>query len=102
MPGTIVFALFGAVGQSIYHSLDASHTAKVNRDASTLPTEPTSFLQRIAEKKWIPVKALTDAEYENLLREKLLRVDAELAILDEDIAKVMREQDSESSKSEKT
>ena len=93
-----MFALFGAVGQSIYHLLDASHTAKVTRDASTLSTEPTSFLHRIAEKKWIPLKALTDTEYENMLREKLLRVDAEVAILDEDIEKVKREQDNESSK----
>ena len=97
-----MFALFGVVGQSIYHLLDASHTAKVTRDASTSPTESASFLHRIVDKKWSPIKVLTDAEYEKMLREKLLRVDAELAILDEDIEKVKREQDSESSKGEKT
>ena len=97
-----MFALFGAAGQSIYHLLDASHTAMVTRDVSTSPTESASFLKWITEKKWSPIKPLTDEEYENMLREKLLRVDAELAILDDDIEKVKREQDSKSTKGGKT
>ena len=39
------------------------------------------------------MKVLSDEQYEKILREKLLRVEAELAIVDDDIEKVkQREQ----------
>lgn len=40
------------------------------------------------------MKKLTDEEYENILEEKLLRLEAEVAIIDEDIAalKAQREE----------
>ena len=47
--------------------------------------------------KWSPMKVLTDEEYESMLREKLLRVDAEIAIVDEDLGK-LREEEEESKK----
>ncbi len=34
------------------------------------------------------MKVLSDEQYETILREKLLRVEAEIAIVDEDIEKV--------------
>jgi len=34
---------------------------------------------------------LTDEQYEALLREKLLRVDTEIAIIEDDIAKIRRD-----------
>lgn len=40
------------------------------------------------------MKVLSDEQYETILREKLLRVEAEIAIVDEDIEKVkQRERD---------
>ncbi|KAJ4423929.1 hypothetical protein N0V82_001357 [Gnomoniopsis sp. IMI 355080] len=38
------------------------------------------------DSKWSPMKKLTDKEYENILEEKLLRLDAEIAIIDDDVA----------------
>ena len=87
-----MFALFGAVGQGIYNSLDASHTAQVSKALTTSQAPERSFLQRLADKKWVPMKALSDEEYEGMLQEKLLRVEAELAILDEDIQKIKKEE----------
>lgn len=53
---------------------------------------PKSFLQSLASKKWIPMKTLSDEEYESMLREKLLRVEAEMAVMDEEIGRLREEE----------
>ena len=41
--------------------------------------------------KWSPMKVLSDEEYERMLQEKLLRVEAEIAVLDEKIERAKLE-----------
>jgi hypothetical protein len=50
-----------------------------------------SIMQRVASMKWSPMQSLSNAEYEAILREKLLRIDADIAIVDEDIEKLKKE-----------
>ncbi|KAL8725078.1 MAG: hypothetical protein Q9181_006553 [Wetmoreana brouardii] len=104
IPGMIMFSLFGFAGQHIYNTLDArqsSHTSlhqpRSNTNLSPSDVSPISpdasnanqpFWKRALDSRWSPMKVLSDEEYEKMLRQKLLRVEAELAILDEDIAKV--------------
>ena len=38
--------------------------------------------------RWSPVTPLTDRQYEKMLEEKLLKVDAEIAIIDENIQEI--------------
>jgi hypothetical protein len=38
--------------------------------------------------KWSPVTYLSDQEYEKILQEKLLRVDAEIAVVDDTIREI--------------
>lgn len=47
------------------------------------PSKP--ILQRIADSKWIPLKTLSDDDYRGILGEKLLSIEAEIAIIDEKI-----------------
>ena len=42
----------------------------------------------MADSKYSPMKVMSDEEYEKVLREKLVRVDAEIALVDEDIKKM--------------
>ena len=81
-PGIIAFSLLGSAGQALYNKVNASYTA------SQYTNPPTSFLQTMASKKWIPMRSLSDAEYEHMLREKLLKVEAEMAVLDDDISQL--------------
>ncbi|KAL9592722.1 MAG: hypothetical protein Q9179_006431 [Wetmoreana sp. 5 TL-2023] len=53
------------------------------------------FWKRALDSKWSPMKILSDEEYEKMLKQKLLRVEAEIAILDEDIAKVQTQMEAE-------
>jgi len=43
------------------------------------------FLQRLADSKWVPLKSLSDDDYRGILNEKLLSIEAEVALLDEKI-----------------
>ena len=42
--------------------------------------------------KWSPMKKLSDEEYGNMLKERLLRVEADIALLDEELEKVRSEE----------
>ncbi|TVY18407.1 hypothetical protein LARI1_G002667 [Lachnellula arida] len=79
LPGAIMFALFGAAGQAIYNRSAAQN--------SNLPQTATDKSEKFSwmNSKWSPVKVLSDAEYEELLQERLLRVNAEIALVDETI-----------------
>lgn len=72
----ILFSLFGGLGQFAVN--------KVNWAPSSEPSK--GFLQS----KWSPVTFMTDEEYETILQEKLLRVEAEMAVIDDNI-KELRE-----------
>ena len=86
-----MFTLFGATGQMIYNLADArpSQAIEVSIDIS----QSHSLLNS----KWSPMKVLPDKEYERMLREKLLRVNAEIALVEESIASV-RAQEQEQAK----
>lgn len=77
IPGAFMFALFGATGQYLYNKADARNSSL----AGKLESEEGSWL----DSKWSPMQVLSDRDYENMLREKLLRVNAEIALVDESI-----------------
>ena len=49
-------------------------------------SNPKPLFNRIAESKWVPLKSIPDEDYERMLSKKLLRTDAEIAMLDERLA----------------
>lgn len=50
--------------------------------------EKKNWMERVSDMKWSPMKMLTDEQYERMLKEKLLKVEAEIAVLDEKIERV--------------
>ena len=50
--------------------------------------ERKPFWRRVADSKYSPMKVLSDEEYEKVLRDKLVEVEAEIALIDEDIDKI--------------
>ena len=96
IPGTIMFTLFGYLGQTIYNTLDARHSEQVASDAQAMAEgkekDGKRFWERIAEMKWSPLKVLSDEDYGNVLKEKLLRVDAEIALVDEEVERLKEEE----------
>lgn len=85
IPGTIMFTLFGFVGQHGYNALDRRNTVEVKRQAVLKEEgkQDPNWMQRMAKSKWVPMSVLSDEEYEKMLEEKLLGVEASLALVDE-------------------
>ncbi|KAL4889499.1 hypothetical protein BDV59DRAFT_205173 [Aspergillus ambiguus] len=78
LPGVVVFSLLGYLGQSTYNAIDSWQMEQANT-----PSKP--IMQRIADSKWIPLRNLSDDEYRGILNEKLLSIEAEMALIDEKI-----------------
>lgn len=73
-----MFSLFGFLGQTAANKLSA------RRQVVADPQQ--SFWRRMSEKSFSPVTVLTDEEYAEMLREKMLKVDVEISIIDDKIA----------------
>lgn len=86
-----MFSVFGLLGQTIYNSMDAQHTQELQLASTEGQKADSTFLRRLANSKWSPMKVLSDEEYENMLRERLLRVNAEIALVDESIERLRAE-----------
>ena len=81
LPGAVMFSIFGATGQLAFSKLDAARS-----QASQEPSKP--LMQRILDSRWMPMRRIPDDEYADRLNEALLKVDAEIAIIDDRIAEI--------------
>lgn len=77
VPGVIMFTIFGSAGQWMYNSFADSR----NADAGP----KTNFWERVGERKWSPMKVLSNEEYATMLKERQLKIDAEVAVIDDKI-----------------
>ncbi|KAL3467801.1 hypothetical protein BJX64DRAFT_123421 [Aspergillus heterothallicus] len=84
IPSAIIFSLCGCIGQASYNAIDNWQLGQAN-----VPSKP--FLDRVAESKWIPLKSLSDDEYRHILSEKLLTIEAEIALIDDKIEELQRD-----------
>ncbi|KAJ5710154.1 hypothetical protein N7493_009746 [Penicillium malachiteum] len=78
VPGLVIFSLLGFAGQSAFNRVDAWQIERAQNPAKPLAV-------RLAESKWVPLRHLSDEEYRGMLGEKLLSLEAEIALLDEKI-----------------
>jgi hypothetical protein len=96
IPGTIMFALFGYGGQRAYDFLDRRNSEtvrkEVERRAEGKPEEKEMLMHRIAKSKWSPMSIMTDEEYEKVLGERLLRVETDIALIDDRIKELRKQQ----------
>lgn len=79
LPGAIVFSLLGAGGQFASNRWSGSENP---------PKKESGWFTS----KWSPMTKLSDEEYKTMLEEKILRVEADLAILDENKAALIAEE----------
>ncbi|OJD25865.1 hypothetical protein ACJ73_02762 [Blastomyces percursus] len=84
IPGAVIFGVAGFLGQKSYDVIDGWQLSK----DQTAPRKPLA--QRVLESKWMLLKPLPDDEYIGMLNEKLLAVDAEIAVIDDKIAALKR------------
>ena len=85
VPGTIMFGLFGFTGQHLYQIVDASRLTSTEVDTPKSSSPGQNLWYRVAGHKWAPVKFLNHEQHERILKEKMLAIDAEIAMIDEDM-----------------
>jgi hypothetical protein len=73
-----MFAILGAGGQALYNRADDQVSEFAQ---STSKNSMDSWLNS----KWSPMRPLSSSEYEVMLQERLLRVNADIALIDENI-----------------
>ncbi|KAI5457787.1 hypothetical protein BGZ63DRAFT_416879 [Mariannaea sp. PMI_226] len=76
LPGIVCWTVFGAGGQMIANRL-ATRQPKMRDDNDSW-----------FRSKWSPLKKLTDDEYVDMMSEKILRVEADIALIDDRIAEL--------------
>jgi hypothetical protein len=84
--------LTGYLGQTAYNMLDEKHTTELTT-TTKITTEP--LWRRALNSRYSPMKVLSDEQYATMLKEKLLRVEADIAVVDENIAKWKEQQEEE-------
>ncbi|EOA87281.1 hypothetical protein ACJQWK_10139 [Exserohilum turcicum] len=95
IPGTLMFSTLGWLGQHGYNYLDDRHSGQLREEAELKargeekPKE--TLMDKIAKSKWSPMQVLTDEDYDKLMQEKLLRVEAEIAVIDDKIEALRKE-----------
>ena len=77
LPGALVFGVLGFTGQHMYDKRPSPNAWSNNADSVAL--------SNVTRGSWYPLKPLTDKEYEEMLQEKILRAESQIAILEEDI-----------------
>lgn len=85
MGSSLIFCGVAAVGGQLVanHFTSRQEKAKEAEDGSWLGS------------KWSPLKKLTDEEYISMMDEKILRVDADIALIDDKIAQLREQGDGE-------
>lgn len=48
-------------------------------------------MDKIAKSRWSPMQVLSDEDYEKVMQEKLLRVEADIAMIDDKIAALRKQ-----------
>ena len=75
MPGIIILGIIAATAQAGINTMG---------DTATTAQWPSKLTQRLS--RFAPMKSLSDKEYEDLILNKLLKVEAEISVLDDQIA----------------
>ncbi len=94
LPGMIMISSFGFLGQVIYNKISAP------REKPHVPGD--GFWMRMGRKSWFPARVMTDQEYADLLKEKMLKLDVEISIIDDRIAALRKQQALEAEKASST
>lgn len=86
IPGFIMWGMFGAGGQYLYALADEYHTLSALDEPVCAGAPKQGLWDRVLRSEWSPIKRLTPDEHKHLLQEKLLAVEAEISLVDEEIA----------------
>lgn len=78
LPGALVFSLLGLGGAALQNKLRSREQSE-------------SWFRKVVDGKWSPITRITNEDWERILEEKLLRVETEIAVLDNSIEELRKD-----------
>ncbi|KAH7262585.1 hypothetical protein BKA59DRAFT_33735 [Fusarium tricinctum] len=87
LPAMFVWTVFGTGGQIVANRM-AARKPKIQDE-----NDETFFT------RWTPLKKLTDQEYRDMMSEKMLRIDADIALIDDRVAELRKQAEEEAQSS---
>ncbi|KAK3504581.1 hypothetical protein B0T13DRAFT_443706 [Neurospora crassa] len=77
LPGAVVFSLLGLGGAALQNRIKSKEQSE-------------SWFRKVIDGKWSPITRITNEDWERILEEKLLRVETEIAVLDDSIEELRK------------
>ncbi|KAF7510429.1 hypothetical protein GJ744_006708 [Endocarpon pusillum] len=81
LPGALMYGILGMLGQGVYNAFQGGGDEVEVR---------VPYSQRLLDSRWVPLKRLSDEDYVEMLNEKTIKIDAEIAIIDDKIAALQK------------
>lgn len=76
-----MYGILGMLGQGVYNTFQGGGDEVEAR---------VPYSQRLLDSRWVPLKRLSDEDYVEMLNEKTIKIDAEIAIIDDKIAALQK------------
>ncbi|KAK6509994.1 hypothetical protein TWF481_004708 [Arthrobotrys musiformis] len=96
IPGLITFGLMGLGGQAVLNAIEESKRRELNAHQDLSEEAPQKgMISRFFDSKDSPIRKLTPEEYVEKMRNKQLMVDAEIALVDEEIERLTKKLEDE-------
>jgi hypothetical protein len=91
LPGAFVFGVLGFTGEKVRPKVEAWVEDYQNSSARDGSEGQGGVLKWLGERKWTPFRMLNDDEYAGRLSEKLLKIDAEILLIEEEVQRLRSE-----------
>jgi hypothetical protein len=89
IPGAVMGSISGAAGQWSYNM----YQKRKEQTAASPPAKTeTSLFDRMLTSPYSPVRRISDQDWEKVIGDKMLQVDVEIALIDDQIAALKKEQ----------
>ncbi|KAK6339081.1 hypothetical protein TWF696_009869 [Orbilia brochopaga] len=98
VPGLLVFGLVGLGGQAILNRIPTDKGTQTP-DSDPNVEKEGSIISRLLASPNSPIRKLSREEYMEKMKEKQLALDAEIALIDEEIERLRQNRDSDHSQS---
>lgn len=84
IPGAFMGSLLGLSGQWVLNRFD-KQPAPASKAA-----KPPGPWQKVADSGWMPIQSLSDDKYADMLKERQLKLQAEISVIDDDIIRLRK------------
>jgi len=92
LPAGLIFSIIAGAGQGIVNLQERTEGEENNMSSD--PTASSGVLQWLVKQKWSPVGVLTNDQYTQILKGRILNLDVDIAMIDDRIRDIKQHEES--------